>query len=758
MKKKSRREFLSKLGATVGALTIGNDMMNTFPFPNLLQKESRVARQPVEPQSMKVDFRYAPKSWQSIYCFPDDPFKSLIGKNGELLYGHQGIGKDEKGFPHVVSFGLKGKDTLPYIEQKLESPSIPIITTKLDGSDVIVQLTTFATNNSKEGRVDNVYVEIIPKYSENVHCYPEIIVKSESKLFKTTNDDEYCVIEIEADARKVFMVVDASVEFISEGNIHRLQLKSGTAKLDKPMKFFVRFPQESQNYDKIEDGLEEPEDMLNKARAFWQRWKPTDGKVEWKLINTHNDFFISSARNIVQAREIKNGKKVFQVESSVNRGLQIVDDNFLLESARYLGYDKEAQERLESIWDRQGTNGLFMAGAGEAHWKDTAAAVYALVRQAELTQNWDYFNEIYTEAHKATMALKELRDKAIDDGSANGNYKLLPRGYGNSGIDGISEEYTNTLWALVSINAFYEVSRRFRLPKWQEVRDFYGELRPSFFKSVDQELRRHSNGFSFLPMMMKSDPKWMESDIHKQPKHQAAQIYLSHAIYPGLLFQKNDKLVTGHVELMKSIVKEDIPIETGWLSNEGLCPYNAAILAQVYLWLGDRDLARKTFIGFLNHASPLFTWSEEQSLQDSDVFNSFGDMPHNWASAECIRFLRHMMILEDATDLHLFKGIGLPDLENGKLLSLSYSPTRWGRVTLTLEPIDKLTWRTRFKREDFDDNKYSKLDWIKMPRKLADVYHFNNIKGMKIGRESEEILIKPELTEWECEWKAWSKR
>ncbi|MDI6765977.1 MAG: hypothetical protein QME52_04045 [Bacteroidota bacterium] len=757
MEKKSRREFLSKFGATVGALTIGKDIMNTFPFPDLLQKESRVAPTSGEPQSRKVDFRYAPKNWQSTYCFPDDPFKSLVGKNGELLYGHQGIGKDEKVFPHIVSFGLKGKEALTYIEQKLESPSIPIITTKLEGGDVIVQLTTFATNNSDEGRVDNVLVEIIPKDSDKVQCSPEIIIKSESKFIKTNEDDDYSIIEIETDTRKIFMVVDAAGEFRSDGDINRLQLKSATTAKEKSIKFFVRFPQEGQGYDKIEDGLEEPEDMLTEARAFWKRWKPTGGKVGWKLTESYNDFLVSSIRNIVQAREIKDGKNVFQVGPTVYRGLWIVDGNFLLEAARYLGYDKEAQEGLKSIWDRQDDNGLFTAGAGEAHWKDTAVAVYALVRQAELSQNWDYFNEMYTDAHKAIMALKELRDKAIDDGSANGKYKLLPRGYGDSGIGGICEEYTNTLWALVGTNALYEVSRRFRLPRWQEIRDFYGELRPSFFNSVNQELRKHPNGFSYLPMLMKSDPKWLESDINKQPKPQAAQIYLSHAIYPGLLFTKDDKLVRGHIELMKSIVKEDIPIETGWLANDALWPYNAAIVAQVFLWLGEQDLARKTFIGFLNHASPLYTWREEQSLQDADVFNFIGDMPHNWASAECIRFLRHMMILEDAKDLHLFKGIGLPELENGKELSLSYSPTRWGKVSVTLEPIDKLTWRTRFKREDFDEKAYSQLDWIKLPRKLAGVYNFNGIKGVKIGREVDQVLVKPEFTEWECEWKAWSK-
>ena len=46
------------------------------------------------------------------------------------------------------------------------------------------------------------------------------------------------------------------------------------------------------------------------------------------------------ARNIQQAREIKDGRKTFQVGPTVYRGLWVVDGNFLLEAARYLAEKK----------------------------------------------------------------------------------------------------------------------------------------------------------------------------------------------------------------------------------------------------------------------------------------------------------------------------------------------------------------------------------------------------------------------------------
>ncbi|MGO8753033.1 MAG: hypothetical protein ACLQNE_44390 [Thermoguttaceae bacterium] len=38
-----------------------------------------------------VDHRYAPIWWQTLICLPDDPQKTLVGKEGTLLYDSRGI-------------------------------------------------------------------------------------------------------------------------------------------------------------------------------------------------------------------------------------------------------------------------------------------------------------------------------------------------------------------------------------------------------------------------------------------------------------------------------------------------------------------------------------------------------------------------------------------------------------------------------------------------------------------------------------------
>ena len=96
-----------------------------------------------------------------------------------------------------------------------------------------------------------------------------------------------------------------------------------------------------------------------------------------------------------------------------------------------------------------------------------------------------------------------------------------------------------------------------------------------------------------------------------------AQWALSHAIFPGEVFAKDDPVVRGHIALMQACTQEDIPAETGWLRHEAVWNYNAAFVAEVYLWAGLREWAHRTFTGYLNHASPLHAWREEQPLQNA---------------------------------------------------------------------------------------------------------------------------------------------
>ncbi len=66
--------------------------------------------------------------------------------------------------------------------QQLESPTMPVVRTALEYPGISVLLTTFATNLTGEGRVDNVIVEITSHSSEPVSIEPLVEIFSLEKF------------------------------------------------------------------------------------------------------------------------------------------------------------------------------------------------------------------------------------------------------------------------------------------------------------------------------------------------------------------------------------------------------------------------------------------------------------------------------------------------------------------------------------------------------------------------------------------------
>jgi len=696
-----------------------------------------------------IDFRYSPLSWQTAYCFPDDHYKSLAGEHGDLRYGHPGQGAGIDYFPEVVEFSLLGMEKNEVSGQRVEGPGVPIIHTRIDRPEAFLELTTFATQRAGEGRVDNVIVEVAPRTSHTLQAVP-VMVLSTKREVKRQASAGITLLRLDKDEGPPFLLADVPLSLHEDGAVYQSYLlQAGVATEGKPSRCFLRFPQEGQEIDKLREGLETPDRLLAEAREYWQNWKPFEGKVSWQLPGRHGEFLVACARNLQQAREEKGGKITFQVGPTVYRGLWGVDGNFILEAARYLGYDNEAQQGLEATWKHQEADGGVFAGGGREHWKDTGIAMFTLARQAELSQDWSYFREMQPNVLRAVNFLMSLRDKARSDGSINGHYGLLAPGFGDGGLGGIRSEFTNTLWVLAGLKAITEATERQGLPALGGAKQFYEELRAAFSAAARQEMRRYPEGFDYLPMLAKGDPAWAGADEWDRPRPQTAQWALSHAIYPGLVFEKDDAIVKGHIQLMQACTQEDIPAETGWLPHGGVWNYNAGFVAHVYLWAGLPDWAGLTFTGFLNHATQLYCWREEQPIRGSLTADYVGDMPHNWASAECILYLRHMLALEDGLALRLLTGVGEFELSQGEPLSIAQSPTRFGRLDMNLEPLDRHQgWRLKFQR----GSGLTPAN-VLLPEILASRFRFAEIKGAQARVEGNSVFVTPSAAAWEAVWK-----
>lgn len=343
--------------------------------------------------------------------------------------------------------------------------------------------------------------------------------------------------------------------------------------------------------------------------------------------------------------------------------------------------------------------------------------------------------------------LIRLRAEARGGNSPNGKYGILPPGFADGGLGGIHDEFTNTLWTLAGVRAVALANKKLALAELNEAAGFYKELRAAFDIAAEEQMVTDPRGFRYLPMVMRQDPV-MQLDEWDRPRPQTAQWSLSQAIFPGEVFARKNPIVRGHIALMQACTREDVPAETGWLHHEGIWNYNAAFVAEVYLWAGLRGWAHRTFTGYLNHASPLHAWREEQPLQHALLSMLWGDMPHNWASAECIRYLRHMLVLEDNEKLRLLEGILPTDLHERHAFRLANTPTRFGRISLDVEPAGLHGWKARYKRTGGEAPKT-----LEIHAELLSGVELSRVNGAAFKKAGGGYAtIDPAAMEWTAYW------
>src|SRR6266536_1155222 len=690
-----RRQFVTALIASGAAAAV--------PAPSIDGNPSSFSATAslANPPNTNIDFRYAPHHQQSTICFPDDPRKTIVGQAGDLRYRFaKSLSAGMENFGTVVEFSLAGFQDDKILRQWIESPAVPIVHTLIDRPAATFELIAFASRHAGEGRVDNVLLSIKSKRGR-VAVVPKIHIRTCERLELESYTVPTATVRVQGSKSPLLVAAQLNNNLgnciVWEEEGFTLYLHHGEAAEEMSARYFFRLPQENQSADTLTENLHDAEMFLAEAREFWRNWKPF-GTANWSCPGRHGEFLTACARNIQQAREVKNNRLVFQVGPTQYRGLWIVDGNFLLEAARYLGYDQAADEGLRSEWSKQAESGQIIAESGGEHWKDTAIAMFTLVRQCELKQDWTFFRELEPNVVHALEFLINLRDKGRSGPSINGRYGLLAPGFADGGIGGVRSEFTNTVWTLAALRAVANAVDQLNLSSLARAREFLRELYDAFQQRAKREMVRHPARFEDLPMIAHDDSSVADPDPWNRPRPQTAQWALSHSIFPGEVFDKIDPIVRGHIALQQSCTQEDVPTETGWLWHDSLWTYNASFTAHVYLWAGLRDWAHRTFTGFLNHASPLYCWREEQPLQHALAGQDWGDMPHNWASAECVRYLRHMLALEDGKSLRLLNGITAAELIPTTHYSLQNSPTRFGRINLELEPAGAQGWRFRFDR------------------------------------------------------------
>lgn len=379
----------------------------------------------------------------------------------------------------------------------------------------------------------------------------------------------------------------------------------------------------------------------------------------------------SCIRNIYQARELRNGQPAFQVGPTCYRGTWAADGPFILESITYLGRGEETRAGLQVQVDKdEGPGGVQFS-------KKSGLRLWMIWRHAQLTGDWKWLDSMWPKVEQNVNQIMDYRRMTLDDPD-QANYGLMPPGFGDGGLGGIHREYTNVYWTLAGLRAAIEMAEKLNKQirsKWQAE---YQDYRQVFDKARNRDKLTDSFGNVYVPVTMKGE--------QQQLPQRGAWAFLQ-SIFPGRIFDPDDRLMLGTLSMLDSNQQEGLIYGTGWLA-DGIWNYAASFYGHAHIWLDHGKKAAATLYAFGNHACPLLCWREEQNPQGQKEYQ-VGDMPHNWASAEFIRMVRHLLILERGDELHLLHGLphAWTQLENKtKMLDI---PTSFGPLSLILEMDSK---------------------------------------------------------------------
>jgi hypothetical protein len=664
-----------------------------------------------------IDFRYAPPSRWTAICRPDDPLKTLVREDGALLYGFTALGFNSWYFQRVLEFGISADHAPIDVTQRTESADSPIVITTLRYRSATLELTTFGHQHDGDRRTDVVLWSIraaddadAPLTGLRIDAFERgriFTLQSRnpgSSVFTLAPNglpDHDGPELILAQGQAPATAGSESLAFVSVPYSLQTTHTSGF----RPMSAFAIEPQILRagetlsgailvplNHQQI-DGLDLAwaEAAAEQERHFWQGFRQHRLAIEVPD-EAVMDMIASSARNIMQAREIKDGLPVFQVGATVYRGLWVVDGHFMLECAHYLGYRDEAAGALERLLKSAKPDGSI--AEMPFHTKETAIALTTIVRQCELLGDDQGLRRHWDIIRSGVEYIERLRAEAAALPAESPARGLLPPSFADGGAGGKRPEYTTTLWTLTGLKAVTQAAQR--LGYVEDAARFaadFESLMADFRRSAARDMQRLADGTPYLPMIMPGSGEHINlPDTPATPDQVLRQYQLQpatatwafcQAIWPGEVFAPTDDFVANLLRLLDQLDDEEgMPAETGWLPYRSLWNYYASFAAHAWLYAGQPEKAIDYLYAFANHAAPTRVWREEQSLSSTGNGQLCGDMPHNWASAEFIRLVRHLLVFEVGDTLHVLPGLPAEWRVPGKTLRLERTPTRFGPVTL----------------------------------------------------------------------------
>jgi len=617
-----------------------------------------------------LDFRYAPGEWQVCIGLPDDPHKSIVKSDGSLNHHYVRRRGHFPNFDTSVRARVESDLAESNIEQRLWNAKVPIVITEQKWGSLLLHQECWAgipdddhVEEWSKKRQDYLWLTLTNTGDTMQSGRIVVRVRSRTKLARGSSDT---LVEAVGDKRTVCFMSPAcrtlrygNVRPGYEINLVYEEVLAAGEKYTVLLSFYRG--KEADERTSHRQALQ----VCDKAVQYWENATLPYGRIVVADSDVQ-DLLDSCIRNIYQARELRDGVPAFQVGPTVYRGTWAADGPFILEAVTYLGRAGEARQGLElQIVADEGPQGIEFS-------KKSGLRLWMVWRHAQLTGDWEWLERMWPKVEEEVNRIIEYREMTRSD-PEQANYGLMPPGFGDGGLAGKHREYTNVYWTLAGLKTAIQAAERIDKPAVSAWKAEYEDYWKQFDKARERDKLVDSAGNTYVPVTMKGE--------EQQLAQRGAWAFL-HSIYPGRTFSPDDELMLGTLAMLDATEREGLIFGTGWIA-DGIWNYAGSFYGHAHLWLGHSRKAAATLYAFGNHACPMLCWREEQRPQGEKEYY-VGDMPHNWASAEFVRFVRHIMIMERGGELHLLEGMPRAWAKPGGHARLTDVATSFGETSMVV--------------------------------------------------------------------------
>lgn len=640
--------------------------------------------------------RYSPHRWQTCITLPDDSRKVMVDEQGKLLYEFplgQGKGKNAgaiQGFTVSVSFGMEGK--AEWKGQNLYKPEVPVVNTKRESEGLIIRQDAFTVAPLLFGSADTTLKDFLGTGgARKIFNHPgnDLLITTVENTTQETREFTpvvyiNSVYPVEIDTCKGQVLISdflrvtvpySIAEFTNKqagGKYYSVLLKLKTLEIfpGEKVQLAVGVAQGHMAID-CPNNIEQALALKKQAIHYWENLNlPYNQLVvpDTAIQNLLN----ATIRNIYQSREYINGQLAFQSGSSVNRELRMADASSIIEVLTFLNQTEDVKKGFDYLFNFQKADGSFHLVKN--NWKENSSVLWAVSNYARLTGDKSWLEKNWPRVEKTMAFLIDQRNSTLKNAKAL-NYGLMPAGF----VEGIKTpevpEYASVFAAFGGMNSATNLARWFgrqgQAIKWQYQ---YNQMYTSYQEALKRDTRTDKKNTSYLPVLMGKNIN--------VPAFKGQSAFLN-AVYPGKIFDLNDPLMLGNFKILQSTGNEGLISGIGWL-DKGISNPIASSYAHALLWTGKGQDAASVLYAIANHATPVFSWCEEQNLKSAND-SIIGDIPQNGSGAEFFRLARHLIVLERNYELHLLEGFPAAWAKPGMETKLEGIATEFGDLNFKLK-------------------------------------------------------------------------